>query len=608
MVVQPPAVPLQDDQHSVIIIGNPGVGKSTTVNCWLGQRLFTAQVSCNGKGVTETLSVHTHGNTRYMDTPGLSDDILRKKAAEAISEALRHGGSFQVIFMLNGAASGRLQADDLTTMKLVLDACDQLGEDAYSVMVNKCSTKFLKKLNEEEWVGNLSACLQKKGAPLTRHVFFAENIDELDEEDDALVELPEETLAFLTDVPTVNVDAPTVRDVDHLAFEDHKQAFEEAKQKAEDEKKRADAEALRAQQAKREAQAANQQAQRAEAGKTAAQKQAAEAETAKNQALTAKNAAESAKSAAESRATTAESAKKAADLAKANAETAKSNAETAKAEAERAKVGAEQRASAASTQAEEEKRKAAEAAKKAEKHAADVRKVKEITKSIAQEMRTEGERHTRSDDDAYTQFAMIGQLKETLLQKWVDQCQGYGAIAYGEYDYLIAELSKSLNAFKESIFGDGLIRRQKGVVASLAPGGSGRAMWRQCPNKYPKDYPVEELRGKHCTMIWLNEGGCSQRRCGVCERNAGDLKYGQQDEKDAFSRWAIGSDSSAFRDARPCGLTFDWDSARPIPDHIVEAFLRVDKLPKDPPPTRGTLEKIEAKLPELKKRARECWF
>jgi len=95
-------------QVSTVLIGNPGTGKSSTINCFTGNKLFKSDVSGSGSGITFELDKNIHDGNMYYDTPGLSDMKLRQAAAEAIDKVLQLGGCFKVLFVMTLEA-GRLQ-------------------------------------------------------------------------------------------------------------------------------------------------------------------------------------------------------------------------------------------------------------------------------------------------------------------------------------------------------------------------------------------------------------------------------------------------------------------------------------------------------------------
>jgi len=135
---------------SKIAIGNPGAGKSTTLNYLAGELLFTSGVSF-GSGLTSMLDEKENKAGRvFMDTPGLSDRMLRVKAGKAISKALKKGGGYKIIFFVR-QQDGRPVNEDMTTMNLVLEAAPEIGKQ-YAIIVPKVAVKMAKLLlPKENW-------------------------------------------------------------------------------------------------------------------------------------------------------------------------------------------------------------------------------------------------------------------------------------------------------------------------------------------------------------------------------------------------------------------------------------------------------------------------
>ena len=87
------------EKNAIIAVGNPGAGKSTTLNYLAGEVLFESGDSFGG-GLTSQLNVGvSKDNVVFYDTPDLADISLRKAAGKAISEALREGGNLQDILL-----------------------------------------------------------------------------------------------------------------------------------------------------------------------------------------------------------------------------------------------------------------------------------------------------------------------------------------------------------------------------------------------------------------------------------------------------------------------------------------------------------------------------
>ena len=96
----------------------------------------------NISGLTYQLDKHidaSSGDT-FMDTPGLNDVERREAAGRAISEGLRKGGAFKVLFFVS-ERNGRVDPQDAATMKVVLDSAPEIwqcqGSPKYGVIVNK---------------------------------------------------------------------------------------------------------------------------------------------------------------------------------------------------------------------------------------------------------------------------------------------------------------------------------------------------------------------------------------------------------------------------------------------------------------------------------------
>ena len=132
---------------SIIVIGNPGAGKSTILNGLAEEVLFTSGISL-GSGLTYQLDEKRNENGIFFDTPGLADDTHREAAGKAISTALRKGGSFKVLFFVL-TESGRIVVQDVTTIKLVLDAVPEIKNN-YGIVINKIPISVGKALARSE--------------------------------------------------------------------------------------------------------------------------------------------------------------------------------------------------------------------------------------------------------------------------------------------------------------------------------------------------------------------------------------------------------------------------------------------------------------------------
>lgn len=132
----------------VIVVGNPGVGKSLILNAIIGQRYFQSGVSL-GNGLTKRLEVFrgTDG-THYVDTPGLDDVLGRDHSARELTRALSISGHCKLLFVCT-LEDGRIRPSDMTTLRLILEAVRNSGANPngrYSVIVNKVAESVLSQM------------------------------------------------------------------------------------------------------------------------------------------------------------------------------------------------------------------------------------------------------------------------------------------------------------------------------------------------------------------------------------------------------------------------------------------------------------------------------
>ena len=199
-------------QQYRLFIGNPGVGKSTLINCLTQKNLFKSGISI-GAGLTTQLQQEKHDGVVYMDTPGLSDVELRKAAAEAITEALKQNGMYQIFFVVTLEA-GRVRPVDLTTIKIVLENAKDITN--YSIIVNKLTKPEYKKLleNEERNFKQLLAELNYGSetnveAPTILLLMRESSLDDLDDKYTNIEKLND----FVNDAPSMTVFPDHVKEI-----------------------------------------------------------------------------------------------------------------------------------------------------------------------------------------------------------------------------------------------------------------------------------------------------------------------------------------------------------------------------------------------------------
>ena len=192
----------------ILLIGNPGIGKSAILNGMIGYKCFESGVSF-GSGMTYELDIAKIGKYIFMDTPGLADTNLREKAAKAITEALKQCGRYKIIFVI-GLDSGRLRPEDVTVMRLVIESADI---DKYGVIINKLEQKTYEKLSDpshpakQQVLGMIQAGLSK-GQEMTDHIYLMPHDEELAGEDNKVKQPPKDFFDFLKTMPDYNLLKP----------------------------------------------------------------------------------------------------------------------------------------------------------------------------------------------------------------------------------------------------------------------------------------------------------------------------------------------------------------------------------------------------------------
>jgi len=191
-----------------------------------------------GGGCTKLLQVEkVEGKGIFMDTPGLDDPKLRKQAAEAISAALKKEGFFRIFFVIFLQA-GRVAPADKTTIQLVTEACQDVPDFCYSIIINKLPAKTLKKLenNTDGCMDDIMACLMENLPVKTVSVHYMESMTQLIDEDmdknakdaddrELKYKLPEDTFGFIREAPGVLIEDGKAKDVQADQFEKLKDEY-----------------------------------------------------------------------------------------------------------------------------------------------------------------------------------------------------------------------------------------------------------------------------------------------------------------------------------------------------------------------------------------------
>jgi len=198
-----------------MLVGNPGVGKSTMLNSMMGDLFFHSGYS-PGSGLTYQLDKKSVNGNHFFDTPGLADMKKREQAAVAIEEALKLNGTYKIIFVICLEA-GRVSPQDVATIKCVLTACKVIS-NRYGVIINKVPAGGLPKVRES--LQEICATLFLDDTmPPTAFVHVNPKDPDLDDEDDVFAELTDELLQFIMSVPTIEIKPSDVEKIDIRDYE-----------------------------------------------------------------------------------------------------------------------------------------------------------------------------------------------------------------------------------------------------------------------------------------------------------------------------------------------------------------------------------------------------
>ncbi|POM75271.1 Hypothetical protein PHPALM_7647 [Phytophthora palmivora] len=207
--------------ENYLFLGNPGTGKSTLINCLAGSAIFNSGLSYGG-GLTQNFQKRIHDNVNYMDTPGLADRKIQEKAAAAITEALQQSGTCKLFFMFR-LENGRVMSDDLATIEIVLNSID-LEEIPFAIIVNNVKKRQYTKMMEKGTDYLKVVMLINSITYKTPHIVFIPVLDDLDEEDNAVTELPGDVESFIRfESPTVQIPPQVVKPIQ---IEDFKKVSE----------------------------------------------------------------------------------------------------------------------------------------------------------------------------------------------------------------------------------------------------------------------------------------------------------------------------------------------------------------------------------------------
>jgi len=159
----------------LLLIGNPGGGKSTILNGLIGKHRFDSGPAFGGT-LTKVFQSEKDSNGNFLvDTPGLADFKTRGQAAYQITAAMKENsahGTMKLIFVVK-LDTGRVRATDTVTIQLVLEALPE--NTPYGIIVNHIEPNVYEELFSNHYnFQELCVCLNQGRQNKTTLIHFIE--------------------------------------------------------------------------------------------------------------------------------------------------------------------------------------------------------------------------------------------------------------------------------------------------------------------------------------------------------------------------------------------------------------------------------------------------
>lgn len=212
-----PVVPMEP--MNTVCVGNPGAGKSTILNSMLGFYQFKSGVSF-GEGLTYEMDKFISGNQTFMDTPGLADIDMRKRAGEAIESALKQSGKYRIVFVVT-LEGGRVTPMDAQTIATVLTACPSIG-DKYAIIINKVEPDAVEALKKPENLEKVTAKLFHALGECSKKTIWVHvnpHDGDLFGKNNVVKGVSDGLKVFLDNMPRVDIPPEKVRKIDTEGYD-----------------------------------------------------------------------------------------------------------------------------------------------------------------------------------------------------------------------------------------------------------------------------------------------------------------------------------------------------------------------------------------------------
>jgi len=203
-----------DAEDTIIVMGNPGSGKSTILNQIVQTPIFRSGLSFDGTGVTKEIQSCRMKKMLLVDTPGLNDDNrnARIKASKEIEKLFKHLKNKNVkLFFVITLESGRLRPDDVLVIILINEILK--FESSYSIIFNKLESSLIKEFSYNRSIAQYESDLIK-----TRSVFKIQCNKDMLDQDNYITHLDNKLMSFIANAPYCKVPSG-IGNIRHHLFE-----------------------------------------------------------------------------------------------------------------------------------------------------------------------------------------------------------------------------------------------------------------------------------------------------------------------------------------------------------------------------------------------------